>query len=117
MAPGLRNHSAARPESGRIVREWRRPPAEVENCLLAHPAVDEVAVVGTSGRTGLVTACAFVVARSPSSDLGDELRAFARARLDHYKSPHEIVFLEALPRTHLGKVDRGALAKMRHNTR
>ena len=92
-------------------------PAEVENCLLAHPAVDEVAVVGTSGRTGLVTACAFVVARSPSSDLGDELRAFARARLDHYKSPHEIVFLDALPRTHLGKVDRGALAKMRHNTR
>jgi benzoate-CoA ligase family protein len=88
-------------------------PAELENCLLAHPAVSEVAVVGTTSSAGLVTACAFVVAESPSPHLGDELRAFVRARLDHYKSPHQVVFLDALPRTHLGKVDRGALAQMR----
>jgi acyl-coenzyme A synthetase/AMP-(fatty) acid ligase len=88
-------------------------PGEVENCLLAHPAVREVAVVGATGSDGLVNACAFVVAASPSPALGAELQAFARSRLDHYKSPRDIVFLDAMPRTHLGKVDRGALGKMR----
>ena len=88
-------------------------PGEVENCLLAHPAVREVAVVGAAGGDGLVTACAFVVAASPSPALGAELQAFARSHLDHYKSPREVVFLDALPRTHLGKVDRGALAKLK----
>jgi len=87
-------------------------PAEVENCLLAHPAVSEVAVVGAAAAGGLVSACAFVVATSASPALEDELQAFVRARLDHYKSPREIVFLDTLPRTHLGKVDRGALARM-----
>jgi len=91
-------------------------PGEVENCLLAHPAVREVAVVGATGRDGLVSACAFVVAASPSPALGAELQAFAKSRLDHYKSPRDIVFLDVMPRTHLGKVDRGALAKMRDRT-
>jgi acyl-coenzyme A synthetase/AMP-(fatty) acid ligase len=88
-------------------------PAEVENCLLTHPAVREVAVVGTAGDDGLVSACAFVVCASPSAAFADELQAYARARLDHYKSPRDVVFLDVLPRTHLGKVDRGALARTR----
>jgi benzoate-CoA ligase family protein len=88
-------------------------PSEVENCLMAHPAVREVAVVGTTDSNGLVSARAFVVARSPSPALADELTTFARSRLEHYKSPRGVVFLDALPRTHLGKVDRGALARMR----
>jgi benzoate-CoA ligase family protein len=88
-------------------------PAEVENCLTAHPAVREIAVVGATDDNGLVTACAFVVAASPSPELAEELKAFSKARLDHYKSPRDIVFLDALPRTHLGKVDRGALSRMR----
>lgn len=88
-------------------------PSEVENCLVAHPAVREVAVVGTTDSNGLISACAFVVAASPSPALAEELRAFARSRLEHYKSPRDVVFLDALPRTHLGKVDRGGLARMR----
>jgi acyl-coenzyme A synthetase/AMP-(fatty) acid ligase len=39
-----------------------------------------------------------------------------RARLDHYKSPRDVVFVEAMPRTHLGKVDRGALARARRDS-
>ena len=88
-------------------------PSELENCLLAHPRVQEVAVVGAADSNGLVSACAFVVSSSPSTDLADELKAFARSRLEHYKSPRDVVFLDAMPRTHLGKVDRGALAQMR----
>ena len=88
-------------------------PAEVENCLLAHPAVREAVAVGAADADGLVTVCAFVVADAPSPALAQDLQAFARARLEHYKAPREIVFMDALPRTHLGKVDRGALARMR----
>jgi len=88
-------------------------PAEVENCLLAHPAVQEVAVVGATDGSGLISACAYIVCASPSATLAGELQAYAKMRLEHYKSPRDVVFLDALPRTHLGKVDRGALARMR----
>jgi acyl-coenzyme A synthetase/AMP-(fatty) acid ligase len=88
-------------------------PSELENCLLAHPAVREVAVVAATDANGLVSACAFVVSPGPSDALAEELKAFARERLDRYKSPRDIVFVDAMPRTHLGKVDRGALAKRR----
>ena len=86
-------------------------PGELENCLLMHPAVREVAVVGVKTADGLVKPCAFVVAASASAALADELQAFARSRLEPYKYPREVIFLNALPRTHLGKVDRGALSK------
>jgi benzoate-CoA ligase family protein len=86
-------------------------PSEVENCLLAHPQVREVAVVGAADTAGLLGACAFVVCESPSPALADELKEYARSRLEHYKSPREVIFLDALPRTHLGKVDRGGLAR------
>ena len=86
-------------------------PGELENCLLTHPAVREVAVVGVKNAEGLVKPCAFVVAVSPSPALGQELQAFVQSRLERYKCPREVIFLDALPRTHLGKVDRGALSK------
>ena len=85
----------------------------MENCLLAHPAVQEVVAVGASGEDGLVTVCAFVVSTTASPALARELQAFAKARLEHYKVPRDIVFMETLPRTHLGKVDRGALVRRR----
>lgn len=86
-------------------------PGELENCLLQHPAVREVAVVGVKDGAGLVKPCAFVVADRGSTALGIELQAFAKARLEPYKYPREVVFLDVLPRTHLGKVDRHALAR------
>ena len=84
-------------------------PQEVENCLLEHPAVQEVAVVGVVGEHGLVKPHAFVVARERREGLAEELQAFVRGRLEPYKYPREVTFLEALPRTHLGKVDRARL--------
>ena len=86
-------------------------PGELENCLLTHPAVREVAVVGVKSVDGLTKPCAFVVTPSPSPALASELQDYARAKLERYKYPREVIFLDALPRTHLGKVDRGALAK------
>lgn len=86
-------------------------PQEVEGCLLQHPDVAEVAVVGRADASGLMKPIAFVVAREPRPGLEEELKAFVRERLDPYKHPREVILMSALPRTHLGKVDRGRLRR------
>jgi acyl-coenzyme A synthetase/AMP-(fatty) acid ligase len=86
-------------------------PGELENCLLQHEAVREVAVVGVKDAAGLVKPCAFVVAEQSSPALASELQAFAKTRLEPYKYPRAVIFVNSLPRTHLGKVDRHALAR------
>ena len=93
----------------KVAGKWLSP-GELENCLLQHAGVREVAVVGVKNADGLVKPCAFVVAETPSPELAQELQAFAKARLEPYKYPRQVVFLETLPRTHLGKVDRHRLA-------
>jgi benzoate-CoA ligase family protein len=86
-------------------------PGELENCLLTHAAVREVAVVGVQNTAGLVKPYAYIVADSPSAALASELQDLAKSRLEPYKYPREVIFVDALPRTHLGKVDRAALAR------
>ncbi len=86
-------------------------PQEVEGCLLQHPEVSEAAVVGAVDPNGLVKPRAYVVPRARRDGLDEELRAFVRDRLEPYKHPREVIFVEALPRTHLGKVDRGRLRR------
>lgn len=91
-------------------------PAEVENCLQQHTNVAEVAVVGIPDAQGLVKPWAYVVARSCPAEarasFAEDLRAFALDRLEPYKAPRQVVVLETMPRTHLGKIDRGQLRKM-----
>jgi benzoate-CoA ligase family protein len=84
---------------------------EVEGCLLLHPAVSQVAVVGMTDANGLVKPYAYVVSRERRDDLAEELKAFVRDRLEPYKHPREVIFVDSLPTTHLGKVDRGRLRK------
>lgn len=82
---------------------------EVEGCLLLHPAVSQVAVVGVADANGLVKPHAYVIPRERREGLAEELKAFVRDRLEPYKHPREVIFVDALPTTHLGKVDRGKL--------
>ena len=84
-------------------------PQEVENCLLQHEAVAEVAVVGVANEDGLVKPRAYVVLAPEAAAVADELQEFVRQKLEPYKYPREVVFLETMPRTHLGKIDRGKL--------
>ncbi len=89
-------------------------PQELENCLLKHEAVREAAVVGVRTEDGLVKPSAFIIAAEgvhTSESLATELQEWARARLEPYKYPRVVVFMDELPRTHLGKVDRGKLAR------
>jgi benzoate-CoA ligase family protein len=82
---------------------------EVEGCLLLHPAVSQVAVVGVADANGLVKPRAYIVPRERREGLAEELKAFVRDRLEPYKHPREVIFVDSLPTTHLGKVDRGKL--------
>ena len=84
-------------------------PGEVENALLAHPSVAEVAVVGRADPVGLVHAAAHVVLREnamPSAELAQEIKNWLRGRLAPHKCPQEIHFMNQLPKTATGKIQR-----------
>jgi benzoate-CoA ligase len=82
---------------------------EVEERLERHPAVKEAAVVGVPDEAGLTKPHAYVVAEGPGPELAAALQQFVKDQLEPYKVPRRIEFLSDLPRTHLGKVDRGKL--------
>jgi long-chain acyl-CoA synthetase len=79
-------------------------PIEVEEALAHHPAVADVAVIGTPDERWGETVKALVVLRDGSSPSPEELVAFARERLAGYKLPRSVEFVDELPRTPSGKV-------------
>lgn len=81
-------------------------PTEIENCLLEHPAVLDCAVTGYQA-DGLTLPRAFVVADAQVSV--QELQDFVKARLAPHKYPRDVIFVDKLPQTASGKVDRSAL--------
>jgi benzoate-CoA ligase family protein len=81
-------------------------PAEIENCLIAHPAVVECAVVGYQ-EDGLTRPRAFVVTEGEVT--AADLQDFVKSRLAPHKYPRDVRFVESLPKTASGKLDRRAL--------
>lgn len=79
-------------------------PAEVENAIMAHPAVQEVAVIGVPSEKWGETPLAVVVAKPGATVDADEIISFTRERLAHYKCPTAVQVIEALPRNPSGKV-------------
>ena len=84
-------------------------PAEVENVLAGHPAVQEVAVIGVPSRKWGEEVKALVVTRDGSSLDSATLIAYCRERLATYKCPKSIDFLEELPHNASGKILRRVL--------
>ena len=82
---------------------------EVEGCLLRHPAVQEVAVVGLPHERWGEAPCAFVVVKAGQTATEQELRDFARERLAHFKVPHRVTFVDELPKTATGKIQKYVL--------
>ena len=81
-------------------------PFEVEATLMQHPAVLECAVIGSEDAQGLTKTKAFVVLK-PGARAGDEeLKGFVKERLAPYKYPRAIEFLDELPKTATGKIQR-----------
>jgi long-chain acyl-CoA synthetase len=81
-------------------------PREVEEILLEHPAVSEVAVFDVPDTKWVQKVVAAIVLRSGAAASADEIVANARCRLAAYKCPKEIHFVETLPRNSAGKVLR-----------
>jgi benzoate-CoA ligase len=84
-------------------------PAEIEGVLVEHPAVVEAGVVGLTGSDGLVQPHAAVVLKAghtPGNGLEAELCAWVKQRAAGYKVPRTIEFVDDLPKTATGKVQR-----------
>jgi benzoate-CoA ligase len=83
-------------------------PADVEGCLVRHPAVSEAAVIGV--RVEDVSRIkAFVICSERPEDpetMAEELRQWCKGNLRRYEYPHVVEFVEDLPRTPTGKVQR-----------
>jgi fatty-acyl-CoA synthase len=82
---------------------------EIEGCLLRHPAVQEVAVVGMPHERWGESPHAFVVLRQGGKASEDELKLHVRNGLAHFKTPQWVSFVEELPKTATGKVQKFVL--------
>jgi benzoate-CoA ligase family protein len=87
-------------------------PMEVEDCLLTHPAVLETAVVAAADDEGLLKPKAYVVVRPGTPVEPAELQLLAKQRLAPHKYPRWVVFLDELPKTASGKVQRYRLREL-----
>jgi fatty-acyl-CoA synthase len=82
---------------------------EVEGLLLRHPAVQEVAVVGMAHERWGEAPHAFVILQPGAAVTEDELRTFARDTMAHFKVPHSFRFVDELPKTATGKIQKFVL--------
>lgn len=87
-------------------------PREVEEAISAHPAVLEVGVASMQDEKKGEVPKAWVVLREGAAATSDEIRAFSREHLAHYKVPAEVVFVKELPKTAVGKVLRRKLKEL-----
>lgn len=90
-------------------------PAEVEATLIKHPAVLEAAVVGSADENKLVKPKAYIVLKDSAvhdDDLDSELKAFVKANLAPHKYPRWFVYVDELPKTATGKIQRFILREL-----
>ena len=79
-------------------------PAEVEELLAGHEAVEEVAAIGVEDEKFGQRLKAFVVVRRGKDVSEDDLKGYVKDNLANYKAPREVVFLDELPRNPTGKI-------------
>lgn len=105
---GYVTHRGRADDAIKVKGKWFRPQ-EVESTLLDHPSVDSCAVVAVDDEMGLARPVAFVV---PGAEVTEQqLIDWVLDHLEPYKHPRQVFFVDALPQTHLGKVDRSALKR------
>ncbi|HTE63386.1 MAG TPA: AMP-binding protein, partial [Solirubrobacteraceae bacterium] len=85
---------------------------ELEQVLLAHPAVVEAAVVGIPDERWGEVPRAFVTLRAGAASSEEELQEWVRGRLARFKTPRSVVFVDELPKTATGKVQKFVLRQL-----
>ncbi len=96
-----------------IVGGFNVYPAEVENTMLAHPDIGQVAVVGMPDRRMGEVAVAFVVTAPGSAADAEEIISWSREHMANYKVPRQVMFIDALPLNAAGKVMKEELRAWR----
>jgi len=94
---------------------YRIGPAEIEDCLMKHPAVALVAVVGSPDEVRTEIVKAFVVPKTevtPGPDVAEDIKKFVKTRLAAHEYPREVEFVKELPMTATGKIMRRELKKL-----
>ncbi|XP_077247097.1 2-methylpropanoate--CoA ligase CCL4-like [Tasmannia lanceolata] len=85
---------------------------EVESMLYQHPEINEAAVVARSDEFWGESPCAFVSLKEKKRVLEEEIIGFCREKLPHYMVPKTVVFMEELPKTSTGKIQKFVLREM-----
>jgi acetyl-CoA synthetase len=88
---------------------WTMSAVEIENSLMKHPAVLEAAVVGAPDALRGQVARAYIVARSRGDDVIADIQAFMKRQLSQHEYPRQVEFVDELPKTPAGKVNRKIL--------
>ena len=101
-------HFAARNDDMIISSGYNIAGPEVEAALLSHPAVMECAVVGApNDERGMIVQAHVVLSEgSPSQEMAKQLQDHVKATIAPFKYPRDIQFVEALPKTQTGKIQR-----------
>ena len=108
-------HYQARTDDMIVSAGYNIAPPEVEDAVLAHPAVADCAVIGVDDTQRGRIVKAYVVLRAGiagDSGLASAIQEFVKARIAPYKYPREVEFVAALPRTATGKLQRFRLRSM-----
>src|SRR5262249_46382147 len=93
------------------LRGFRIEPGEIETTLQAHPAVQEAVVILREEDEARRYLVAYVVVRAGSSPEASQMQEYLHKQLPDYMVPTFIVFLESMPLTPNGKVDRVAIGR------
>jgi len=91
---------------------YRIGPREVEDCLMSHRAVKEVAVIGLPDRERGEIVASYVIPAdgySPSQELAKEIKNHVKETLSKHEYPRKVEFVESLPKTESGKIQREQL--------
>ena len=83
-------------------------PAELEACLVAHPQIQDAAVIGLPDEEAGEVPVAFVVCADPAPS-PEEIQSYVGTQLSHYKQLHRVTFVEAIPKSPSGKILRRLL--------
>ncbi len=81
-------------------------PREIEEFLYAHPAIKDVSVIGVPDAKYGEELCAWIVARDGARVTEEDVRAFCRGKIAHYKIPRYVRFVDSFPMTVTGKVQK-----------